>query len=554
MKTKLKYLILLMVLATLGIAIFQVSWLKKSYQISKEKIILDVDQKLNAAIITHKKLVADTVREILKKVIKSEENIDYRFESHTDSTGKVYSSIWYRNNKLPKDNSYSAHFSLHSDLNSVKQNPYRFFFNKLNTMDDLDRLMGLCSGFLLDYRINYPKNSEGDKMQKKIMRYQDGLQSDTATLNQLLKKEFKESGLIVSSNIRYYKTIDEIYKKKFTVNKKQNNLNKSADVIEVPIRNEKATPDSKIDSLYAYVKQLNTTKDSVFVAKPTLSWNLDTFNNLPTILLAVKIPTSFVLSQMLYSIISSAILFLLIGFCLTYMFYLILKQKKLAEMKDDFISNVSHELKTPVATTLSAIQGMQNFGVLEDKKKTNQYLETAANEMKRLSIMIDTILNSVIYEQNDFELNVIKFNLKEMLTEMIAVQQMHSKKEVIIGLNYVAPDEIFADQTLLYQVVLNLVDNAIKYSKAKAEIIISCKQTTIGISIQISDNGIGIPETYQQHIFDKFFRVPTPNDHRIKGYGLGLNYVKNILELHNGTVSLIRSDETGSTFEISLPQ
>ena len=178
---------------------------------------------------------------------------------------------------------------------------------------------------------------------------------------------------------------------------------------------------------------------------------------------------------------------------------------------------------------------------------------TAAKEMQRLSAMIDTILNSAIYERSDFNLNLVKLNLKEMLIEITGIQESHAKKGVKIELNYRATEEVLADKTHLYNVFINLIDNAIKYGNERVDIKIDCVNDNGEIKIQVADNGNGIPATYQKNIFDKFFRVPSPTDHSIKGHGLGLNYVKNIVEKHNGTISLRKSTANGSTFEITLP-
>jgi two-component system phosphate regulon sensor histidine kinase PhoR len=303
-----------------------------------------------------------------------------------------------------------------------------------------------------------------------------------------------------------------------------------------------------------YINKVNKSGKLIYIAQPLFDLDGLLNNQSPVIILKIEVSKIYVLSQMLFSLLGSALLLVLLGFCLIYMFYTILKQKRLSEIKDDFISNVSHELKTPVATTLAAVQGMQHFGVLNNQEKTQRYLGTVEKEMNRLSNMIDTILNNAIYERSDFNLHEVKFNLKEMLSEISTIQESHSKKEVEIDLKYLANEEVFGDKTHLHNVFVNLIDNAIKYGRETVKIKIECNNTAAGIKISITDNGSGIPTTYQRNIFDKFFRVPSPTDHSVKGHGLGLNYVKNIIEKHNGTICLLKSDHTGSTFEINLPK
>ncbi|MEO6520861.1 MAG: HAMP domain-containing sensor histidine kinase [Mucilaginibacter sp.] len=230
-----------------------------------------------------------------------------------------------------------------------------------------------------------------------------------------------------------------------------------------------------------------------------------------------------------------------------------MQQKKLADIKNDFISNISHELKTPIATTLAAVQGMQYFDVLKDDKKTEQYLSTASNELERLSAMVTKILNISIFESADFTLNPTEFNLKELIESIIASQEIRQEKPISLTLNYLAAETVFADKTHLYNVIINLIDNAIKYSADKVTISIDCMNIPKGIKLSIQDDGPGIAQEYQKNVFDKFFRVPNPNDHSVKGYGLGLNYVKHIIEKHGGTIA-IKSDDTGSIFIIKLSQ
>jgi two-component system phosphate regulon sensor histidine kinase PhoR len=236
------------------------------------------------------------------------------------------------------------------------------------------------------------------------------------------------------------------------------------------------------------------------------------------------------------------------------MLYLIIRQKKLSEVKNDFISNMSHELKTPIATTLAAVQGMQYFDILKDDKKTADYLAIASEELKRLSAMVTKILNSTVFESSEFVIDPAVFNLKKAIEEVVSAHHLLGQGNVAITLNYNIPDKVFADRTHLQQAIANLVDNAVKYSDKPLVVLIECSPVGGGVEISIKDNGPGVLKEYQKQIFDKFFRIPTTNCRRVNGYGLGLNYVKVIVEKHQGSVMLKKSDSTGSTFTLFLPQ
>lgn len=524
MKAKINRIVVLLVLAATGIIIFQISWLKNSYTISKEKITVEVRDAFDEAILRHQALIEDSVRNLLISTIRSQDIETRVFYNNPDSQNV---SLHYRTKRYP-NGSWVASDVNRNNLKKIAKNPYPLLLENINNAN-LEKLHGIYSSFV--GIVHYTPNSLEDKRQDSLARYFDYHQ-DTLTLHKILGQLLGDFGKDLRLKVSYSKIPGDN-----------------------PVPGKPISVSSQIDSLNTYIQRLNQKGDDFYIAKPILGTTTAILvDGIPVLVLQFNIPRSLIFQEMMYSFLGSGLLLAVICFCLVYMLKLILKQKKLAEIKDDFISNVSHELKTPVATTLAAIQGMQYFDILKNKEKTDQYLTTASNEMKRLSNMIDGILNAVAYELDDFKLNLTPFDLKEMLTEIFELQELHAKKQVHISLTYNCTSKIIADRTLLYQVILNFIDNAIKYSNEFSEITVLCTAVAKGISIQIKDNGIGIPLIHQEHVFDKFFRVPSPNDHRIKGFGLGLSYVKNIIEKHNGKVILIESNSTGSTFEITLPQ
>ena len=545
MKLKLGYLIALILMATLGVFVFQVIWLQNSYRLTKEKIKNEAKTIVDEAIIEHREIVADQVRLLLKKAINAN-------DIETQVTWKMPDSVHVilgLRTKRYTNGSWETFKVSKKELKKVQASPLPMLLKRINKAD-LDILSNLYSTFV--GVINYKPNTWEEQLQDSLTRcfY---LHEDTLTLNKMIKKRFQRLNYQLSTQVVFQKGIEEIYNKKSVVNTVLQSG--STQVVEMVNNNWYLPLNEQLDSLNSYVQKLAVANNKIYIVKPILNDISNTLHfGVPFIVLKVDINPVDILKQMLWSIVGSCILLLLIGTSLTYMFYTIVKQKKLSAIKDDFIGNVSHELKTPVSIALAAIQGMQHFDVLKDKVKTDLYLDTSAKEMKRLSAMIDNILNSSIYERSDFNLHINKFNLREMLTEMINIQKVTITKKIDIELSYTAKEEVFADKAHLYNVFTNLVDNAVKYSQEEVEIKIECIERIDGIKIYIYDNGKGIPQTYQKHIFDKFFRVPSPNDHSVKGHGLGLNYVKNIIEKHNGKIKLIKSDVNGSTFEIDLPQ
>jgi two-component system phosphate regulon sensor histidine kinase PhoR len=231
-------------------------------------------------------------------------------------------------------------------------------------------------------------------------------------------------------------------------------------------------------------------------------------------------------------------------------------QQRLMAMKNDFISNMTHELKTPVATVSVAIEALQNFNVLDNPKLANEYLTIAQNELKRLTLMTDKILKTSVFEKNGVDLHLDNVDIHTLVTEAINSMDLVAKKQhAIITFEKDGSDfTIHGSDEHLSNIFCNLIDNALKYSPEKPDIKIILKELADQIMFSIQDNGIGIPKTYQKKIFEKFFRVPQGDVHTTKGYGLGLSYVASVVKSHGGNV-MVESDEgKGSCFVVMLPK
>ncbi len=264
-------------------------------------------------------------------------------------------------------------------------------------------------------------------------------------------------------------------------------------------------------------------------------------------------PGTYFLKEMKWLLITS---FLLIGitiFCFSYTVKTLLSQQKLVKLKNDFVNNMTHELKTPVATITIAAEAIQDFNL--SKTSVDEYLGIIRYQAGNLTQLIDQILKSVIVEQDKTGLNLAKVNVDHLIKGVI--QQYKPQSERVNALiNYKPHDEeliIMADEALLNGAVANLLDNAIKYSGQDAEINIKYYTENGRIILHVADSGKGIPVQYQDKVFDRFFRVPSGDVHNVKGYGLGLSYAKSIVEQHKGTLSLISKEGQGTEFIISIP-
>jgi signal transduction histidine kinase len=230
-------------------------------------------------------------------------------------------------------------------------------------------------------------------------------------------------------------------------------------------------------------------------------------------------------------------------------------QQQLAALKNDFISNITHELKTPVATVSVAIESLKNFNALNSREKTEQYLAISANELKRLNLLIDKVLRQGMFDSGKMELFPEALDLNALVDEVLQSMQLQLEKAgaQVQWHPSAGALPLVADKLQLMSVVFNLVDNAVKYSGVSPQITLTTQKDEKGAVLTVSDKGIGIPVAYQRRVFEKFFRVPAGNAHNAKGYGLGLSYVAEVVAKHKGSIQCISQEGEGSRFVVRLP-
>lgn len=232
-----------------------------------------------------------------------------------------------------------------------------------------------------------------------------------------------------------------------------------------------------------------------------------------------------------------------------------LKQKKLSTIKNDFISNMTHEFKTPISTISLASEMLSDASISQTPEKQSRYLKMIRDENKRLSVLVESILQTSILDKGEFKLKLSEIDLHEIINTAINnTQLLISQKGGTINTFLTAQRyKLMADRVHLTNIVFNLIDNAIKYTVDVPEITVKTENIDDSIRISVKDNGIGISKENQKKIFDKFYRVPTGNVHNVKGFGLGLSYVLAVVEKHGGTVEVQSELGKGSTFIITIP-
>ena len=266
--------------------------------------------------------------------------------------------------------------------------------------------------------------------------------------------------------------------------------------------------------------------------------------------LFLKSPASVILTQMKGILISSFLLLLLIICAFIYLLRTILKQKTVEELKTDFTNNMTHELKTPISVSYAAVDALLNFSdpVNEKQKK---YLTIVKDQLIHLTGLVEQILTLAVENRSTFRLRPETISLNELVNSLIEQYKLKASKPVEFTCSIPEDIELVADRTHLYNMLSNLIDNAIKYAdKEPCRIEATARQDNHETTISITDNGPGISEANQRQIFDKFFRVPSGNIHNVKGYGLGLYYVKDMMGKHGGTARVESVPGKGSTFTL----
>ncbi len=265
---------------------------------------------------------------------------------------------------------------------------------------------------------------------------------------------------------------------------------------------------------------------------------------------------TFLIGKIWVSLASSIILLLVIIGCFGYAIYIIIRQKKLSKIKNDFINNMTHEFKTPISTVALACEVLQDKEVEKNEAFQKRYLSIIQAENNRLARQVEKVLQMARLERKDFKLKMEELDVHEVIEKALQtiIIQIENKGGVVKKKLKASDSYIISDEVHLTNIIYNLLDNANKYSNGKPVITIATENKKNGVVIRISDQGIGMTREQINKIFEKFYRVPTGNLHDVKGFGLGLAYVKTIVETLGGNITVKSIPGKGSNFEIYLPK
>ncbi|MCL1850464.1 MAG: HAMP domain-containing histidine kinase [Bacteroidetes bacterium] len=274
-------------------------------------------------------------------------------------------------------------------------------------------------------------------------------------------------------------------------------------------------------------------------------------------LLMLYFPTERLILFKRYSFITTLIIVFvsLIMLIFIFMLHILYRQKKISDIKNDFINNMTHEFKTPLSTITLACEALSGELMSSNKKNRDAYVSIIADENERLKLMVNNILQLAQLKKGQLKLHIETCNLHELIIKIcdsfsLLIKTNHGElREYLYAEYYTLP----IDKMHIQNVIINLIENGIKYSKEHPKIAIKTENDKRNLLISVSDNGIGMSKKHLRHIFDEFYRVATGNIHNQKGQGLGLVYVKKIVELHGGSISVVSEPDKGTIFCIALP-
>ncbi len=565
-KQKIRLIILFMSVALIGLIAFQAYWLGYMLESKEENFNSEVRSSLD-----------QVVRKLEKQelLVLAERKKDYEDEQKKVAT--LSEKLNLSENKKVKISSKELQANtIESQMYSDGHNPSAYNQTIPSDFVWVQKQIMLPNGQIAEITEEYQMGVDVNEMEKRIREQQkmDRLFSDLPgpkrVRNRPKSPEKPQNPQEISSLEKVLKKTElakEVFSD-FLFKERPIEQRFAPSLIDSLIRNELHLSGIHLPFYYG-IKDNHSKKDEwVYISnkkilQPESAANMFSASLFPNDLkpsghiLNVYFPNqkAFIWQTMGLSFAASLLLLLLMLGCFYVALNIILKQKKLAQVKNDFINNMTHEFKTPISTISLATQLIQEEPVIASNDSILRYLGIIKEENTRLSSQVERVLQTAQMEKEEIVLKKKEFGIKSLIQQVIEANgPLIQANQGLISTNL--PDDellIVADEVHISNVLFNLIDNAIKYSSSNPIIQISLEKLGNDLKIQIQDQGIGMAKEVLNSIFDPFYRVPTGNVHNVKGFGLGLSYVKKIVETHGGKVGVKSKVGVGSTFEITLP-
>ncbi|WP_299117666.1 sensor histidine kinase KdpD [uncultured Winogradskyella sp.] len=496
------YTITLVIVATIGIQIY---WNYKNYLTNKQQLINDVQVSLDKAVDDY---YANLAKETRVGFSFEETSTDKLFEDDSPFT-KILENIDEKNGTIKSIDSI--------DTSEIKS-------------------LAVFTGFSADSMMAAQKKHNIDDFGLKVKELKQKYPDATFSNFKMLTSKVMVS---ITNDTLNLKVVDTLLKKEL----QRKNINVDYKLKYEAPEKKGAFPDDIIivetDSTHFKDDfRLSVFSESTFLPEEA-DLKVDFTNE-----------TKVILGRMLGGISISILLVLSVIACLFYLLKIINQQKQLAEVKNDLISNITHEFKTPIATIGVALEGINSFNVIDDKEKTKKYIDMSSGQLSKLNLMVEKLLETATLDSESLDLNKEDIDIVTLLTSLSSRYQSHNTTKTIQTSfkvkNLNAKVDIFHFENALN----NILDNAIKYGGDMITVDLIPNKNSFNINI--SDNGTSLTKASKERIFEKFYRVPKGNKHDIKGFGIGLYYTKSIIEKHNGSISLDLNNKL-TTFKIELP-
>ena len=532
------YLITATIIATIGVQFY---WNYKNYEENKRQVTNEIQLSLDNA-----------VEEYYSSLAKSD------FLTIIDNNSNSV-AIFKNPLNLIKEKSYKSK-SIGNIINKIKPNNsekekprasinnLKFTFDENLSKEKIDSMMISAKDFVIEFNSNLDslnnKKKDSVEVLNQITDKKKGFNLNSDGANKVLKY-FR--GKKAADSLKLIKNLKPIF---ISFLDQSVEYEKIDSLIEIQLQKKGI----ELTTSFHHLKNdtlFHQTKDSLLATEKKYLRSKSTFvKDNEAFKLVYNNPSIVALKRSYFGIFLSLLLSLAVISSLFYLLKIINQQKELAAIKNDLISNITHEFKTPIATISAAIEAIKNFNVLEDPEKTSKYLSMSSIQINKLHQMVEKLLETAMLDSEQLVLKKETVDIVDIAEKVISKHQILAHKKELSFSTTLQSCYANIDVFHFENVISNLIDNAVKYGGNQIEININL--VLKAIEITVVDDGKGIEKNQKEKIFDKFYRVPKGNTHDVKGFGIGLYYCKKIIEKHEGFIGLT-SDKSKTIFKITIP-
>ena len=532
------YLITATIIATIGVQFY---WNYKNYEENKRQVTNEIQLSLDNA-----------VEEYYSSLAKSD------FLTIIDNNSNSV-AIFKNPLNLIKEKSYKSK-SIGNIINKIKPNNsekekprasinnLKFTFDENLSKEKIDSMMISAKDFVIEFNSNLDslnnKKKDSVEVLNQITDKKKGFNLNSDGANKVIKY-FR--GKKAADSLKLIKNLKPIF---ISFLDQSVEYEKIDSLIEIQLQKKGI----ELTTSFHHLKNdtlFHQTKDSLLATEKNSLRSKSTFvKDNEAFKLVYDNPSIVALKRSSFGIFLSLLLSLAVISSLFYLLKIINQQKELAAIKNDLISNITHEFKTPIATISAAIEAIKNFNVLEDPEKTSKYLSMSSIQINKLHQMVEKLLETAMLDSEQLVLKKETVDIVDIAEKVVYKHQILAHKKELSFSTTLQPCYANVDVFHFENVISNLIDNAVKYGGNQIEMNIRSVLNTIEITVV--DDGNGIEKNQKEKIFDKFYRVPKGNTHDVKGFGIGLYYCKKIIEKHEGVIGLT-SDKSKTIFKITIP-